>query len=43
MAEPLLQVRDLDVWYGRPPSGVRAVQGLSLDLHEGEIVGLVGE
>ena len=43
MAEPLLCVRDLDVWYGRPPAGVQALDRFSLDLAEGEIVGLVGE
>lgn len=43
MAEPLLRVRDLDVWYGRPPDGVQALDRFSLDVSEGEIVGLVGE
>ena len=35
---PLVDMRDIRVAYG----GVQAVDGVSLDLHEGEIVGLVG-
>lgn len=34
----MLEVRNLNISYGR----VRAVQGLSLDVHEGEIVTLIG-
>jgi branched-chain amino acid transport system ATP-binding protein len=34
----MLEVRDLSVYYGRAP----AVEGVSLDVGEGEIVGLVG-
>ncbi|MBI3454312.1 MAG: ATP-binding cassette domain-containing protein [Candidatus Rokubacteria bacterium] len=37
-ARPLLAVRDLDVAYG----GVRALQGVSLEVHSGEIVAIVG-
>jgi peptide/nickel transport system ATP-binding protein len=42
MSEPLLRIRDLTVDYAtdRP---VRAVNGVSLDIHPGEIVGLAGE
>jgi len=42
MTEPLLRIRDLTVDYvtDRP---VRAVNGVSLDIHPGEIVGLAGE
>ena len=42
MSEPLLRIRDLTVDYvtDRP---VRAVDGVSLDVHPGEIVGLAGE
>ena len=36
--EPLLRVRDLEVNYGP----VRALRGVSLDLHRGEMVGVVG-
>jgi ABC-2 type transport system ATP-binding protein len=36
--EPLLSARDLDVSYGT----TEAVTGLSLDVHAGEVVGLIG-
>jgi peptide/nickel transport system ATP-binding protein len=42
-ADPVLAIRDLSVVYGTPGDGVRAVDGVSLDLHAGEVVGLVGE
>jgi D-xylose transport system ATP-binding protein len=35
---PLVEMRDIDVNFG----GVRAVQGVSIDLYPGEVVGLVG-
>ncbi len=35
---PLVEMRDIRVSFG----GVHAVEGVSIDLHEGEIVGLVG-
>ncbi len=43
MSEPILQVRDLRVYYGTPGSPVRAVEDVSLEIGEGEVVGLVGE
>jgi peptide/nickel transport system ATP-binding protein len=41
--EPVLEVRDLRVWYGGERGPVRAVDGVSFDLRPGEILGLVGE
>jgi peptide/nickel transport system ATP-binding protein len=41
--EPVLDVRDLRVWYGSPRGAVRAVDGVSLQIRSGEVVGLVGE
>ncbi|HEX2064891.1 MAG TPA: ABC transporter permease subunit, partial [Acidimicrobiales bacterium] len=39
----VLQVRDLGVHYKTPAGPVRAVDGVSVDVGQGEIVGLVGE
>ena len=36
--EPILSVRDLTVAY----QSIRAVKGISFDVHEGEIVTLIG-
>jgi len=41
---PILEVRDLQVWFDLPEGGIlHAVQGLTLSLGRGERVGLVGE
>jgi peptide/nickel transport system ATP-binding protein len=39
----LLEVRDLQVEYAMPRGAVRAVDGVNLDVHKGEFVGVVGE
>ncbi|AFO55653.1 MULTISPECIES: ABC transporter ATP-binding protein [unclassified Natrinema] len=42
-ADPLLEVRDLKTQFFTESGTVRAVDGISFEVHEGEIVGLVGE
>lgn len=41
--EPLIQIRDLQVEYLAGRGSVRAVDGVSLDIGKGEVVGLAGE
>jgi oligopeptide/dipeptide ABC transporter ATP-binding protein len=43
VTEPVLQVRNLRVYYGTSGRPVRAVDGVSLEIGESEVVGLVGE
>jgi peptide/nickel transport system ATP-binding protein len=42
-SERILEVRDLRVEYGTADGGVRAVDGVDLNVHAGEFVGIVGE
>jgi peptide/nickel transport system ATP-binding protein len=42
-AEPLLQIRDLEVTFRTRAGRVRAVRGIDLDAAHGEVLGLVGE
>jgi peptide/nickel transport system ATP-binding protein len=41
--EPLLSVRDLSVVYRTPRGDVKAVQDVSFDIMQGEVLGLAGE
>jgi len=40
---PVVSIRDLRLYYGTPRGPVRAVDRVSLEIGEGEVVGLVGE
>ena len=43
MSDAVLSVRDLRVYYGTRRGSVRAVDGVSLEIGAGEVLGLVGE
>jgi peptide/nickel transport system ATP-binding protein len=43
MSEPLLEIRDLRTWFRTDDGIVRAVDGVSMSVHRGETLAVVGE
>ena len=41
--KPILSIKDLFIEFDTPDGAVKAVNGISIDLFKGEVLGIVGE
>ena len=42
MSEPIIQIRDLNKTFGSGETAVRALENINLEIHSGEIYGIIG-